>query len=317
MYIPTWILILVIAGVAFYYFRRHKNKNSSPEIHPLIKTAMKTSNENPTYDQMLKLDEKEFQQWLLIRNETDREKLLAEMIDHEERTGSFRKTAKKEITGAEQAVLDVFDIDKSARIVRTFGNVKKVLTDGEKEGIDLVESAIFAKAASDIVGLGEKIEKERGVEETKEDWLDGENWKEIMLKHLSKYPQRTGKKNPTYDEMLKLDKDEFKAWLFVMKEPDHQKEMLAEMIDHEERTGSFAKSKKESDTDFTKLIFDVFNRDRSKEVVDVLKRLSSTANELGYKDEHGGKGDVVTQAIWAKATSDYFGLGEKIGKEQK
>ena len=114
---------------------------------------MKADNGNPTYDQMLKLDEKEFQQWLLLRNETDREKLLLDMIDHEERTGSFRKTAKKEITGAEQAVLDVFDIDKSARIVRTFGNVKKVLTEGEKEGIDLVEHAIFAKAASDRVSL--------------------------------------------------------------------------------------------------------------------------------------------------------------------
>ena len=161
MFIPTWILIIVIAGAAFYYFRRHKNKNSSPAIHPFLKTAMEANNGNPTYDLMLKLVEKEFQQWLLIRNETDREKLLAEMIDHEERTGSFRKTAKKEMTGAEQAVLDVFDIDKSARIVRTFGNVKKALTEGEKEGVDLVEHAIFAKAASDIVGLGEKMEKER------------------------------------------------------------------------------------------------------------------------------------------------------------
>ena len=159
MFIPTWILIIVIAGVAFYYFRQHKNKNSSPEIHPLIKIAMKTNNENLTYDQMLKLDEKEFQQWLLLRNETDREKLLSEMIDHEERTGSFRKTAKKEITGAEQAIFDVFDIDKSARIVRTFGKVKEALTEGEKEGIDLAETAIFAKAASDKVSLnvGDKV----------------------------------------------------------------------------------------------------------------------------------------------------------------
>lgn len=157
MFIPTWILIIVIAGVVFYYFRKRKANN----IHPLTKTAMKTNNKNPTYDEMLKLDEKEFQQWLLIRNETDREKLLSEMIDHEERTGSFRKTAKKEITGAEQSILDVFDINKSARIVRTFGKVKDALTEGEKEGIDLAEHAIFAKAASDHVGLGEKMEKER------------------------------------------------------------------------------------------------------------------------------------------------------------
>lgn len=160
MYIPAWILVIIIVGIAFYYFRKQKN-SFSQTIHPLIKTATEKNNGNPTYDQMLKLDEKEFQQWLLIRNETDREKLLAEMIDHEDETGSFRMTAKEEVSGAEQALLDVFDVDKSARIVRTFGKVKKVLTEGEKEGIDLVETAIFAKAASDHVGLGDKMEKER------------------------------------------------------------------------------------------------------------------------------------------------------------
>lgn len=157
MHIPTWILIVIVTGVAFYYFRKRKANN----IHPLTKTAMKTNNRNPTYDQMLKLDEKEFQQWLLIRNETDREKLLSEMIDHEERTGSFRKTTQGEITGAQQAVLNVFDKQKSAEIVKTFGEVKKVLMEDEEEETDLVEDAIFAKAVSDRVGLGEKMEKER------------------------------------------------------------------------------------------------------------------------------------------------------------
>ena len=125
MYIPTWILVIIIIAVAFYYFRKRKIKN---DIHPLIKTAMEKNNGNPTYDQMLKMNEEDFKKWLTLRNETDREKLLIEMIDHEERTGSFRKTAKK-ISGSEQAILDVFDID-------------------------LVEHAIFAKAASDHVGLG-------------------------------------------------------------------------------------------------------------------------------------------------------------------
>ena len=60
--------------------------------------------------------------------------------------------------------MDGFYIDKSARIVRTFGKLKNALTEGEKEGIDLVEHAIFAKAASDHVGLGDKMEKERGNE---------------------------------------------------------------------------------------------------------------------------------------------------------
>jgi hypothetical protein len=147
MYIPTWILIIIIAGISFYYIR-NKKKSS----------FVATEKRNLTYDEMLKLDEKEFQQWLLIRNETDREKLLAEMIDHEERTGSFRKTAKKEITVSEQAALDVFDVNKSARMVRLFGKVKSSLTEDEKEGVDLVEHVIFAKAASDHVGIGTKTE---------------------------------------------------------------------------------------------------------------------------------------------------------------
>lgn len=161
MYIPVWILVIIIIAVAFYYFRKRRVNS---DVHPLIKTAMEKNNGNPTYDQMLKMNEEDFKKWLTLRNETDRERLLLEMIDHEERTGSFGKTAKKEISGSEQAILDVFDIDKSARIVRTFGKVKNALTEGEKEGIDLVEHAIFAKAASDHVGLGDKMEKERGNE---------------------------------------------------------------------------------------------------------------------------------------------------------
>ena len=164
MYIPTWILILVIAGVAFYYFRRHKNKNSSTEIHPLIKTAMKTSSENPTYDQMLKLDEKEFQQWLLLRNETDREKLLSEMIDHEERTGSLKKTARKDITHGQQHVLNIFDKEKSSETIKYFKKLEEIMLEDDKEYKSLIEDAIFAKAASDHVGLGNKMEKERNVQ---------------------------------------------------------------------------------------------------------------------------------------------------------
>lgn len=122
---------------------------------------MDKNNENPTYDQMLKMNEEDFKKSLILRSETDRVKLLEEMIDHEERTGSFRKTAKEEISGSGQAVLDVFDRDKSSRIARTFEKVKEVLTESEKEDIDLVEDAIFAKAASDHVGLGDKIGKER------------------------------------------------------------------------------------------------------------------------------------------------------------
>ena len=150
--------------------------------------------------------------------------------------------------------------------------------------------------------------------EADKDWLDDENWKEIMLQHLSKYPQRTGKNMPTYDEILKLDEDEFKAWLFVMANSDHEKDTLEQMIDHEERTHSFEKTKREDASVFTKAILDVFRRERSKEIVDLLKRVDESYRK--GKHEEGECVDIVKQALWAKANSDYFGLGKKNEKER-
>lgn len=160
--------------------------------------------------------------------------------------------------------------------------------------------------------------KEQSVKAGKNaDWIDDENWKETMLVHLSKYPQRTGKKSPTYEEILELDKDEFKAWIFVRSAPDFQDELIKEMLDHEEKTGSFTKTGRNDDGPFTKLILDVFNRARSKEVVDVLRRMSETANKLIDEGADGEKADSVKNAILAKATSDYYKLGEKMDKERR
>jgi pantothenate kinase len=113
-----------------------------------------------TYDEMLDLSQEDFRNLLLIRDEYNRTDLLEEMIDHEERTGSFKKTAKAGTSGAEQAILDIFDRQKGAHIIETFKKVKNALTEGDKEGIDLVQHAIYAKAASDHVGLKNKLDKE-------------------------------------------------------------------------------------------------------------------------------------------------------------
>jgi hypothetical protein len=146
-----------------------------------------------------------------------------------------------------------------------------------------------------------------------EDWLDSENWKEIAIQHLSKFPQRTGRKRPTYEEILNLDEDEFKAWMFVMAGEENQQETLKEMIAHETKTGSFTKTGKENDPPHVKMIVDVFNKDKSEEIVRVLKNLSNTSNKLIEDGSvEGEKGDIVQQSIWAKATSDYFKLAEKV-----
>ena len=117
-----------------------------------------------TYDEMLKLGDEDFKNLISLREECNRAKLLEEMVDHEERTGSFRKTARKEISGPEQAVLDVFYKDKSTKTVELFDKVKNTIAENDKAGIDLVQEAIYAKAASDHVGLGDVMEKRRSNE---------------------------------------------------------------------------------------------------------------------------------------------------------
>lgn len=93
--------------------------------------------------------------------------------------------------------------------------------------------------------------------------------------------------------MLELDEDEFKAWVFAMAEGENQDDAIKQMVEHETNTGSFAKTKREDDTAFTKLIVDVFDEDKSAEVVNTLRNLSTTANKLVDEGADGEKGDIV------------------------
>lgn len=107
----------------------------------------------PTYTEMLEMSADEFKKWIVFRVENPhRDQLLKEMIVHEESTGSFKNSARKEITPAEQVVLDVFNPAKSVEIVSLLGRMKDILGENE-EPSDLVQDAILAKAASDHVGL--------------------------------------------------------------------------------------------------------------------------------------------------------------------
>lgn len=143
---------------------------------------------------------------------------------------------------------------------------------------------------------------------TEENWLDSENWQDIALQHMAKFPKRTGRSRPTYEEMLELDIDEFKAWLFVKGEGDNQEKTLEEMIEHESRTSSFAKTAKADIPPQEQLILNVFDKNKSAETIKALRNLDKAANEL-IKDEENG--DIVKQSIWAKATSDYYKLSER------
>lgn len=150
MYIPTWILIVIIIGITFYYLRKRQSG------------SFVSNKNNPTYDEMLKMNGDDFKKWIIVRSEKpNREKLLQEMTDHETRTHSFAKTARAEITPTEQAVLNVFNKDKSVEVADFLDRLSKIASEDGSEEKDLVQDAIFAKAASDHVGLGAKMEKER------------------------------------------------------------------------------------------------------------------------------------------------------------
>jgi hypothetical protein len=122
----------------------------------------RTGKQMPTYDEMLKMNEDELRTWTLYRiQKENREKLLEEMITHEEKTSSLRKTVRKKITAGEQAVLNVFDRNKSSGTVDALRKMGKILLEDDKEEKDFVMDAIFAKITSDSIGLGDKMEKER------------------------------------------------------------------------------------------------------------------------------------------------------------
>ena len=138
------------------------------------------------------------------------------------------------------------------------------------------------------------------------DWMDAENWKEILMDYASKFIERTGRQKPTYEEVLSLDKDEFKAWVFIKASKHNQEETLKEMIEHENKTGSFAKTMKEDDASHIKALYDVFvgSEKRSRDVVSLLQKIE----DVKLKYLTSSSGDLVGQLIWAKATSDYYKL---------
>ena len=152
MYIPIWILIVAIIAIFYFIIKRFRKIESHLNI-----SKGEVGAKIPTYDEMLKMNEDDFKKWITIRSEKpNRIVLLQEMIDQETRTHSFANTARKEITPASQAVLDMFNKDKSTDIADFLERLSNVASEEGDGDTDLVQDAIFAKAASDHVGLGAK-----------------------------------------------------------------------------------------------------------------------------------------------------------------
>lgn len=65
-----------------------------------------------------------------------------------------------------------------------------------------------------------------------------------LLNYIAEYRERSGKEMPTYEEMLKLNREEFESWLFFRIQKPNRKKLLMEMIEHENKLGSFEKGGK-------------------------------------------------------------------------
>ena len=115
-------------------------------------------NETLTYDEMLKLGEKDFKKHMRTRDSSDREKLLEEMINHEERTHNFRKVLGcQPLLRDDYLVIDVFYKKTSAHLVELFEKIKDIFIKAGKEPVDLVKDAISIKAGADYCNHLNKI----------------------------------------------------------------------------------------------------------------------------------------------------------------
>ncbi|MFA5935800.1 MAG: hypothetical protein WC787_03030 [Patescibacteria group bacterium] len=115
-------------------------------------------------------------------------------------------------------------------------------------------------------------------------------------------------KLPSYVEILKMEKEPFTEWIIARSQDTYRKGLLEEMIEHEERTGSFKNSARKELDPVDQLVFDIFDRQKSEETIRVLEGVENAAKATGYEGDNVG---AVKSAIFAKATSDYFKLGAK------
>lgn len=124
-------------------------------------SLLKNKSYIPTYEEMLEMNEEDMKKWIAYRTQKENiSTLLGEMIVHEEVNNSFRKTIAGDLSKIQETLLNVFSRKESSNTVKHLNTIKEILVDGDKEGVDLVMEAIFAKSASDYFKLDKKIEEE-------------------------------------------------------------------------------------------------------------------------------------------------------------
>lgn len=142
------------------------------------------------------------------------------------------------------------------------------------------------------------------------DWLNSENFEEILFHHLGKTRKRTGRERPeSYEELLTIqDEDEFIAWLFILSGGEYQENTLQEMIEHESTIGNYLAQMRDDDPDTTKVLYYLFDKERSAEAFKALKGIIDISDKYGYE----GDDDIFHEALFAKGLHDYHEDGENV-----
>ncbi|MDD4902698.1 MAG: hypothetical protein PHE24_06205 [Patescibacteria group bacterium] len=107
------------------------------------------------------------------------------------------------------------------------------------------------------------------------------------------------KKYPVYEEILNMGENEARKFIIERKVADLES-LLEEMISHEEKNPSFTKTDKEKLKPAAQAMLNVFNRKKSKELVELFNKVDKTLEN--YSEEPP---DLIGDAIFAKFATDF------------
>lgn len=91
-------------------------------------------------------------------------------------------------------------------------------------------------------------------------------------------------------------------------DPGDIQRLLEEMIEDEEKFGSFTKGSADIEDPGIKLVLDVFNRERSQEVIRIVRNLEEVSAKYGDK----GEPNFLKDSIFAKAAHDWSKMQEQF-----
>lgn len=115
-------------------------------------------------------------------------------------------------------------------------------------------------------------------------------------KQFKKIDEINKEEIPSYEEMVVMNDDQFKKWLFVFEGKNYRKKILEEMISFEIKNNFIKKQiedKKNTPNEFTQLIYNLFSKDKSQEAFNSLEKLGGEVEE-----------DFILKAFLAKVATD-------------